>query len=568
MWQFAQLFHENLDIIHGTPPRPLPIEPHLAQDGVHFGLRVRHFRLQFAERPCIASGERREGRGEPAQRRLEDRHDGGLEGGTPLAVEEQGLHVLLRQFGELGFRLVVQPLPQRAFGGTGVRLFLLEFKIPPCRFACLAKFLQFLLRADAPSVITKTSPIENSTFNRTGFLLSLAVLQKEELPMVERIAGSKIKSLWTQYPIVTLIGPRQSGKTTLARALFPEADYVNLEAPDVLDEAVHDARAFLSRHPAPVIFDEVQRCPELLRYLQVVVDAAGRDGMYLLTGSHQPALLGAVSQSLAGRTALVDLYPLSIQELKRTGMKKTRDAWMLEGFLPRLYDSRRERPDTAQFYRDYFRTYVERDVRQLANLRDAGLFETFIKLLAGRVGQEVNALDIAGAVGVSAPTIRSWIALLEASFIVFVLRPYYRNFGKRLVKAPKVYFTEPGLVAWLLGIRTEEQMATHPLAGSLFENMVVMEAVKARCNAAEDVNLHFYRASNGLEVDLLQEDGLRIRPIEIKSAQTYHSSMGRNLLRFEGFAENVERPTVVYAGRSVPSETGVSVYSFEDDWMS
>lgn len=385
--------------------------------------------------------------------------------------------------------------------------------------------------------------------------------------MVERTVAPRVKSLWTQYPIVTLTGPRQSGKTTLARTLFPDADYVNLEAPDILDEAIHDARGFLSRHPAPAIFDEVQRCPELLSYLQVAVDETGRDGMYVLTGSHQPALIGAISQSLAGRTALVDLYPLSIPELKRSGVNKTRDGWMLEGFLPRLYDDRRERPEFEQLYRDYFRTYVERDVRQLANLREFGLFETFVRLLAGRVGQEVNALDLAGAVGVSAPTIRSWISLLEASFIVFVLRPYYRNFGKRLVKAPKIYFTEPGLAAWLLGIRTEEQVSTHPLVGNLFENMIVMEAVKARCNAVKDVNLHFYRAPDGLEIDLLQDNADHLRPIEIKSARTYHSDMGRNLLRFARIAGNVARPSIVYAGRSVPSENGVSVFSFEDDWI-
>lgn len=386
--------------------------------------------------------------------------------------------------------------------------------------------------------------------------------------MIDRIISPRLKSLWSQFPVVTLTGPRQSGKTTLAKTLFPEADYVNLEAPDVLSEATHDARAFLRRHPAPAIFDEIQRCPELLSYLQVIVDEAGRNGMYLVTGSHQPALLGGVSQSLAGRTALVDLYPLSIPELKNAGLQKTRDGWMLEGFLPRLYDSSRTPPGFAQLYRDYYRTYVERDVRQLANLHNAGLFETFVKLLAGRVGQEVNALDLAGTVGVSAPTIRSWLTLLEASFIVFVLRPYYRNFGKRLVKAPKIYFTEPGLAAWLLGIRTEEQMATHPLVGNLFENMVVVEALKARCNAVEDPDLHFFRAPDGLEVDLLLENAQRLRPVEIKSAQTYHSGMGRNLLRFARIAGNVERPTVVYAGPSVPSETGISAYSFEDDWLS
>ena len=386
--------------------------------------------------------------------------------------------------------------------------------------------------------------------------------------MIERIAAPRIRTLWTQYPVVTLTGPRQSGKTTLARMLFSGADYVNLEAPDVLDEARHDARGFLRRHPAPAIFDEAHRCPELLSYLQVIVDEAGRNGMYLVTGSHQPALLGAVSQSLAGRTALVDLYPLSIPELKNAGVEKTRDGWMLEGFLPRLYDGSREKPEFSQLYRDYYRTYVERDVRQLANLHNAGAFDTFVKLLAGRVGQEVNALDLAGAVGVSAPTIRSWITLLEASFIVFVLRPYYRNFGKRLVKSPKIYFAEPGLAAWLLGIRTEEQMATHPLVGNLFENMVVMEAVKARSNAAEDADLHFFRAPDGLEVDLLLANGQRLRPIEIKSAQTYHSDMGRNLRRFARIAGRIDRPSVVYAGRSLPSETGISAYSFEDDWLS
>jgi hypothetical protein len=386
--------------------------------------------------------------------------------------------------------------------------------------------------------------------------------------MIDRIVSPRIRTLWTQYPVVTLTGPRQSGKTTLARTLFPEADYVNLEAPDVLDEATRDARGFLRRHPAPAIFDEIHRCPGLLSYLQVMVDDARRNGMYLVTGSHQPALLGAVSQSLAGRTALVDLYPLSIPELKKAGVEKSRDGWMLEGFLPRLYDSGRGKPDFGQLYRDYYRTYVERDVRQLANLHRAGLFGTFVKLLAGRVGQEVNALDLANAVGVSAPTIRAWTTLLEASFIVYLLRPYYRNFGKRLVKAPKIYFTEPGLAAWLLGIRTEEQMSTHPLLGNLFENMVVMEAVKARCNAVENPDLHFFRAPDGLEVDLLLENAGRLRPVGIKSAQTYHSAFGRNLSRFAHIAGNTERPSVVYAGRSVPSETGISVFSFEDDWIS
>ena len=382
--------------------------------------------------------------------------------------------------------------------------------------------------------------------------------------MIERDLEPALRKLWKQYPVVTLTGPRQSGKTTLVRSAFPKADYVNLEAPDILDEAVFDPRGFLRRHPAPAVFDEVQRFPDLLRYIQAEVDERHRNGLYLLTGSHQPALQSAISESLAGRTGIADLYPLSVRELKRAGIRKTRDEWLVEGFMPRLYDGQ---PDHAQLYRDYFRTYVERDVRRLSDVRSLGSFETFVKLLAGRVGQEVNASDLAGAVGVSAPTVRSWISILEASFVVYVLRPYFGNFGKRLVKAPKVYFTEPGLAAWLLGIRTPEQMATHPLLGNLFENMVVMEAVKARCNANLDPDLYFFRAPNQLEVDLLFDDAGTIRPVEIKAAQTFHADMGSKLRKFMSIAGKTERPAVVYAGRSIPSETGISALSFEDDWV-
>ena len=293
--------------------------------------------------------------------------------------------------------------------------------------------------------------------------------------MIPRDCTAFIQRLWRQYPVVILTGPRQSGKTTLARSLFPDADYINLEAPDTLADVRDDARGFLRRHPAPAIFDEVQRFPELLSYIQVVCDERRESGQYILTGSHQPQLHQAISQSLAGRTGLVTLLPLSLRELRMAGIEKSRDELITDGFMPRLYDSGIE---PTQLYSDYFKTYGERDVRQLIALRDLRQFEIFVRLLAGRIGQEVNFSDIASSVGVSSTTIKSWLSVLEASFVVYILRPYFNNLGKRLVKAPKVYFTETGLAAYLNGIRSPEQAAVHPNLGGLFENMVVMDMVK------------------------------------------------------------------------------------------
>ncbi len=379
--------------------------------------------------------------------------------------------------------------------------------------------------------------------------------------MIERKITPFVKKLSENYPIVTMIGPRQSGKTTLARHLFPEYDYISLEDPDVREELHYDIRAFLARHAAPAIFDEVQRVPELASYLQTIVDKTQRPGMYILTGSHQPMLRETVSQSLAGRTGLVDLLPLSIAELRDAGYQKSRETWMLDGFMPRLTQVSL---GPTQLYRDYFRTYIERDARSLINLQYYEAFERFIRLLAGRVGQVLNLASLANESGVSAMTIKAWLKVLEASFIIFTLKPYYKNFGKRLTKTPKVYFTETGLVAYLLGLTMPEQVARDPLMGNLFENMVVSDLLKSRLNAGRSPDMYFFRDLKGFEVDIILEEGGALQPIEIKSSSTFNVDFAKGLKTFSTIAEKVIHPTVIYSGNTLKSETETSFLNFTE----
>lgn len=363
--------------------------------------------------------------------------------------------------------------------------------------------------------------------------------------MIRRKMESLATKLWRQYPVVTITGPRQSGKTTLARAVFPKCEYVNLESPDVRMQIRADARGFFARHPAPVIFDEIQNAPELVSYIQVEVDERHANSMYVLTGSHQPALRAAISQSLAGRTALLQLLPLSIGELSGAGMEISRDQLIFNGFMPRLYDSGIE---PTQLYSDYFQTYIERDVRQLINLRNLREFELFVRLLAGRVGQLLNRDSLASDVGVSSQTIAEWLSVLEASYVIYTLRPYYRNVGKRLVKSPKIYFTDVGLAAYLIGLTSVDQVATHPLVGNLFENMVVMDALKARTNRGRGTDLYFMRDYRGLETDLVVENGVKLDLYEIKSAMSFNPSFADSLVKLRQSIDCIGRTKVVYSG--------------------
>lgn len=366
--------------------------------------------------------------------------------------------------------------------------------------------------------------------------------------MIERDIAVKAQDLWRKYPVLTIVGPRQSGKTTLSRMAFPDVGYVNMEDPEVHALAKSDMREFLRRHPAPTIFDEVQYVPELLRYIQAEVDEVRKPSRYVVTGSHQPALRSAICESLAGRTGMLELLPLTMGELRRAGIEKSRDEWIISGFMPRLYDSELT---PTELYRDYFLTYVERDVRRLANLRHLGAFETFVRLLAGRVGQLLNLNALAGDVGISVPTVREWLSVMESSYVIKILHPYFRNFGKRFVKSPKVYFTETGLAAYLVGIRDASQVAAHPLMGGLFENMAVMELFKARLNRGEDGGMYFLRTSSGLEADVVMENGRRLDLYEIKAASTFYETMTENLDKIASFVPDVGRRMVVYSGRTI-----------------
>ena len=362
------------------------------------------------------------------------------------------------------------------------------------------------------------------------------------------------------FPVVTILGPRQSGKTTLAKQIFPNHVYVNLENKTARDIAMSDPNAFFDLYKPPVIIDEVQRVPELLSTIQVLADASKEKGRFILTGSHQPKLHAGIAQSLAGRTGILKLLPLSIEELTNAGISMSRDEYIFNGFMPRLYD---EKIPPTMLYPAYYATYVERDVRQLIKVSDQHAFETFLKLLAGRVGQVVNLADLSGDIGVSSTTLSSWLSVLEASYIVFRLPCYFKNFGKRLVKAPKIFFTEVGLAASLLGIENVSQVARDPLLGGLFENMVVVEALKARYNAGKQLpELYYFRVQGRNEVDLIIDSNRQLIPVEIKAGMTFDPSFANDLRAFMEFAKDTANPTVLYSGDTATTIRGVKFDSF------
>lgn len=380
--------------------------------------------------------------------------------------------------------------------------------------------------------------------------------------MIERAITPHLREMARCFPVVTIMGPRQSGKTTLAKQVFPDHTYVNLEDPAAFRIAASDPKAFFELYRPPVIIDEVQRVPELLSTVQILADSTDRRGMFILTGSHQPALHAKISQSLAGRTGILKLLPLSIRELNSAGIRLERDEYLFNGFMPRLYN---EKIPPAMLYSAYYATYVERDVRQLINVRNQHAFETFLRLLAGRVGQVVNLNSLSGDVGVSSTTLAEWLSVLEASYIVFRLPCYFNNFGKRLIKAPKIYFTEVGLAVYLLGIENASQVARDPLLGGLFENLVVAEALKARFNAGKQLpELYYYRVQGQHEVDLLINNGRTLIPVEIKAGKTFDPSFANELRRFIAFAGDCSNPTVLYSGDDSVEINGVRFDSFRN----
>lgn len=368
-----------------------------------------------------------------------------------------------------------------------------------------------------------------------------------------------------QYPVVTVTGPRQSGKTTLCQQTFPDKPYTNLERPDVRDFARTDPRAFLEQFGEQgAVIDEIQRVPELLSWIQVEVDEKKHMGRFILTGSHQFDLSREISQSLAGRTALLKLLPLSLREIAQlpegASLSLTTDALLHKGGYPRIYE---QNLDASMVLGDYFETYVQRDLRELIQLKNIQLFEKFVRLAAGRVGQMLNKNSIANDVGVSGRTIEEWFSLLEASYITFRLPPWFANVGKRLTKSPKLYFYDVGLAAWLMGIHREEHLATHPLRGHLFENLVVLEVLKAIHNRGEKPNVYFYRDSAGNEADVLLESGDGVRLLEVKSAQTIASDAIRPTRKVAAIlGERVKNIALVYGGDEAQQRSEFTVVPY------
>ncbi len=363
--------------------------------------------------------------------------------------------------------------------------------------------------------------------------------------MLIRDSAQRLKDLMGRFKAVAVVGPRQSGKTTLVRKIYNRKPYVSLENPDSRNFATEDPRGFLSMYPKGAILDEIQRVPHLFSYLQEILDNSKEKGLFILSGSNNFLLQENISQSLAGRVGYLQLLPFSIDELQQQAwLPETDDALMLKGFYPPVYDQEIPARDWCP---NYIATYVEKDVRQIKNVTDLIVFERFLRLLAGRNGQELNLSALAVETGIDVKTAQSWIGILESSFIIYLLRPHHRNFNKTIVKRPKLYFYDSSIVCNLLGIRTEDQLALHPLRGAIFEGMVVTELVKIRTNDGRPVNLFYWRDKTGREIDVLVEEGDDLMPVEIKAGHTVSSEYFKNLDYWKSLSGN-GNAYVLYGG--------------------
>ncbi len=381
--------------------------------------------------------------------------------------------------------------------------------------------------------------------------------------MIPRDAAPTLTRLAQGFPLVAITGPRQAGKTTLAKAIFSEKPYVSLENPDEREFALNDPKRFLARFPKGAILDEVQRCPELLSWLQGWVDGRKLMGDFVLTGSAQFDLIEGITQTLAGRVARVELLPLNAGEM--AAVNKLPDSigqLMFQGSYPALYD-RSIAP--ADWFSNYIATYIERDVRQLVNIRDLGQFQTFVKMCAARSGQLLNLASLGADCGVSAVTAKQWLSVLETSYIITLLRPHHSNYGKRLVKAPKLYFLDSGLAAWLMGIRDADSLETHAARGALFETWVVSELYKQQLNRGLAPDLYFWRDNTGNEIDLIFETPQGLQPIEIKSGSTYAQDWTRGLRKWQNLAKKQSlQPAIVYGGEVSFEREDLKIWGWQE----
>ncbi len=364
---------------------------------------------------------------------------------------------------------------------------------------------------------------------------------------IERQITSKIKQLADKFPVITLTGTRQCGKSTLLRHLFPEYQYASLEDLDLRKMANEDPRGFLQNYQNKTIIDEAQYAPDLFSYIQTRVDDVNETGMYILSGSHNFLLMERITQSLAGRAGILTLTPFSIEELKKADkLPEDLNNWLFTGGYPRIYDKNIHPTD---FFPSYIQTYLERDVRLLRNISDLSLFVKFLKLCAARIGKLLHISNLANECGINVNTAQVWISILEASYTIYQLKPYYKNFNKRLIKSSKLYFLDTGLAASLLGIENSQQLFTHYLRGELFENMIINEYIKSAYASGKEPQMYFWRDSNHNEIDLLIEKGTQLQAVEIKSAATLNSSFTDGLQKFKSIAGvSDDNLTVVYGG--------------------
>lgn len=381
--------------------------------------------------------------------------------------------------------------------------------------------------------------------------------------MIPRDAAPTLARLAQGFPLVAITGPRQAGKTTLAKAIFSEKAYVSLENPDEREFATNDPKRFLARFPNGAILDEVQRCPELLSWLQGWVDGRKLMGDFVLTGSAQFDLIEGITQTLAGRVARVELLPLNAGEM--AAVNKLPDSLgqlLFQGGYPALYD----RPIApADWFSNYIATYIERDVRRLVNVRDLGQFQTFVKMCAARSGQLLNLASLGADCGVSAVTAKQWLSVLETSYIITLLRPHHSNYGKRLVKAPKLYFLDSGLAAWLMGIRDADSLETHAARGALFETWVVSELYKQQLNRGLAPDFYFWRDNTGNEIDLIFETPQGLQPIEIKSGSTYAQDWTRGLRKWQNLAKTQSlQPAIVYGGEVSFEREDLKIWGWQE----
>lgn len=376
---------------------------------------------------------------------------------------------------------------------------------------------------------------------------------------IERDISPKVLEALQKFPIVALMGPRQSGKTTLCQMLKPEFTYVNLEDISLRYFAKSDPKGFLASYKRGVIIDEIQYVPELFSYLQVYTDQSQTNGEYLITGSQHFLLSQHIAQSLAGRVALFQLLPLSLAELNNGNfIYETWEDYLIYGSYPRKWMNN---IDAFEFYGNYLNTYIERDVRLLKNIMNLDVFQKFIKLLAGRTGQLFNQSSLGNELGLDNKTINSWMTLLEASFIAFRLSSYHTNFSKRIVKTPKIYFYDTGLLAYLLGIRSVQDLEVHFAKGQLFENFIILERIKQSWNFKTHEHYYFWRDSSGNEIDLLIESGTKLLAVEIKSGKTIHPDFLKNLKHFSKLKPDVSS-FLVYGGNEYQTRTDATVLGF------